>query len=294
MRTVKLKQFEQKEIREFMFKKLVIIFRDFSKQLSRDNIGAFASSTAFFFFLSLVPMLMIICSVLPYTPLTEDNLMSAVTRITPDSMDPLMISIISQMYARSTNILPIAIIVTIWSAGKGMLALMRGLNVVNGVVENRNYFILRIASSFYTIITLVALLLSLLFSVFGKVLVHSLTKGIPQISNIVSAMIHMRFLFVWAFLAFAFTFIYTYIPNKKLKLRYQIPGAIFASISWSIFSYCFSVYVDDFNGMLTYGSLSTIILILMWLYFCIYILLIGANMNRYFRPVIKVLMKKKV
>ncbi len=276
-----------------MNKKWFIIFRDFSKQLSRDNIGAFASSTAFFFFLSLVPILMIVCSVLPYTPLTENNLMSAVTRITPDSMDPLMVSIITQMYDKSLHVLPIAIIVTIWSAGKGMLALMRGLNVVNGVVEDRNYFTLRIAASFYTIITLVALLLSLLFSIFGKGLIHSIVQGIPQINHIIAFMIHMRFLFVWAFLALVFTFIYTFIPNKKLKLRYQIPGAIFSSITWSVYSYGFSIYVDNFNGMSTYGSLSTIALILMWLYFCIYILLIGANMNRYFSPVIKVFMKKK-
>ena len=277
-----------------MFKKIIIIFRDFGKQLSRDNIASFASSTAFFFFLSLVPMLMIVCSVLPYTPLTEENLMTGVTRIMPDSMDPLMISIISQMYAKSSNILPVAIIVTIWSAGKGMLGLMRGLNVVNGVAENRNYFVLRIVASFYTIITLVALLLSLGFSVFGKVVVNSISRGIPQISRLFSLLIHMRFLFVWVFLAFAFTLTYTFIPNKKLKMKYQFPGAIFASITWSIFSYFFSVYVDYYNGMSAYGSLSTIILVMMWLYFCIYIMLIGANLNRYFKPIIKVLVKEKI
>lgn len=276
-----------------MVKKLYIVFRDFGKQISRDNVGAFASSTAFFFFLSIVPMLMILCSVLPFTPLTEDNLMTAVTRITPDSMDPLMISVISQMYARSTSILPLAIIVTVWSAGKGMLALMRGLNVVNGVIENRNYVRLRIAASFYTIITLIGMLLSLGLNVFGKVVVKTISKGLPQLGNLVTSLVHMRFLFVWVYLAIIFTLIYTFIPNKKLRMRYQIPGAIFASITWSIFSYGFSVYVDDFNGMSAYGSLSTIILILMWLYFCMYILLIGANMNRYFKPVIKVLMNKK-
>lgn len=270
-----------------------MIFRDFGKQLSRDNIAAFASSTAFFFFLSLVPMLIIVCSIIPHTLLTEENLMTAVTRITPNSMDPLMISLISQMYAKSSNILPIAIIGMIWSAGKGMLALMRGLNVVNGVVENRNYFILRIAASIYTVITLVALLLSLGFSVFGKVVVNAVYRTVPQISHILQTIIHMRFLFVWVFLAVVFTIIYTFIPNKRLKMRYQIPGAVFASIAWSVFSIFFSIYVDDFNGMSAYGSLSTIFLILIWLYFCIYLLLIGANLNRYFKPVIKVLMNKK-
>lgn len=276
-----------------MFKKIIVIFRDFSKQLSRDNVAAFASSTAFFFFLSLVPMLMIICSVLPYTPLTEDNLMTAVTRITPDSMDPLMVSMISQVYDRYSNVLPVAVIITIWSAGKGMLALMRGLNVVNGVLENRNYFILRLEASFYTVLTVVALILSLGFSVFGKVVINSLSNGLPQISKLVYGIVHMRFIFVWIFLALVFTLIYTFLPNKKLKLRYQIPGAIFASITWSIFSYAFSIYVNYFHGMSAYGSLSTIVLIMVWLYSCIIIFLIGANMNRYFKPVIKVLMKKK-
>lgn len=276
-----------------MIKKIIIIIRDFAKQLSRDNVAAFASSTAFFFFLSLVPMLMIICSVLPYTPLTEDNLMTAVTRITPDTMDPLMVSIISQVYDKYSNVLPIAIIVTIWSAGKGMLALMRGLNVVNGVLENRNYFILRLEASFYTVLTIAALMLSLGFSVFGKSIINSLSNGLPQISKLVYGIVHMRFLFVWIFLAVIFTIIYTFLPNKKLKIRYQIPGAIFASITWSVFSFAFSIYVDDFKGMSTYGSLSTIVLIMVWLYSCISIFLVGANMNRYFKPVIKVLMKKK-
>lgn len=276
-----------------MIKKIVIIFKEFGRQMSRDNVAAFASSTAFFFFLSIVPMLMIICSVLPYTPLTEENLMTAVTRFTPDSMDPLMVSMISQVYDSYSNVLPIAVIVTIWSAGKGMLALMRGLNVVNGVVENRNYFLLRLEASFYTVITVVALLLSLGISVFGKVVVNTLSKDMPQISKLFYGLVHMRFLFVWLFLALAFTLIYTFLPNKKLKLRYQLPGAVFASITWSDFSYAFSIYVDDFHGMSTYGSLSTIVLIMVWLYSCISILLIGANMNRYFKPVIKVLMKKK-
>ena len=276
-----------------MMKKLIAIFGDFGKQMSRDNVAAFASSTAFFFFLSLMPMLMIVCSVIPYTPLTEENLLTAITRLTPDSMDPLMVSMVSQVYDMYSNVLPIAIIVTIWSAGKGMLALMRGLNAVNGVVENRNYFILRLEASFYTVITVIALILSLGFSVFGKILIHTIANDLPRISAFLDGIVHLRFIFVWMFLAFAFTLIYTFLPNKKLKLRYQLPGAIFASITWSIFSFAFSIYVDDFHGMSTYGSLSTIVLIMVWLYSCISILLIGANMNRYFKPVIHVIMKKK-
>ena len=78
-----------------MFKRLLFIGYDFGKQMSKKNISAFASSTAFFLFLSLIPALMLLCAILPYTPLTEANLMSAANDITPDAMDALVTGIIA-------------------------------------------------------------------------------------------------------------------------------------------------------------------------------------------------------
>ncbi|MDE6201900.1 MAG: YihY/virulence factor BrkB family protein, partial [Lachnospiraceae bacterium] len=77
-----------------MFKRLLFIGYDFGKHMSRRNISAFAASTAFFLFLSLIPALMLLCAIIPYTPLTEANLMSAARKISPDAMDSLLINII--------------------------------------------------------------------------------------------------------------------------------------------------------------------------------------------------------
>ena len=269
-------------------RKIYYVFRNFARQLTRDNISAFASSTAFFFFLSLVPILIIVCSLLPLTPLTEGNLIAAAAGAVPDFLDSVVVLIIQQIYARSSNFLPAAILLMVWSSGKGMLALMKGLNVVNGVTENRNYFLLRLEASFYMVITVVAVLASLVISVFGEAVVNTLTNMLPQIGKLLHLLMRFRFLFVLGLLTAVFTLTYTYVPNKKLKMRYQIPGALFAAIGWNIFSFFFSIYVEGFHGMSVYGSLSTIIIMMFWLYFCLYILLIGANLNRYFRPIIQV------
>lgn len=274
-------------------KKIYLIFRDFARQLTRDNINAFASSTAFFFFLSLVPTLVIVCSLIPYTPLTEGDLIEAVTGVVPGFLEAVTVSLIQQIYERSVSTLPIAIIVLLWSSGKGMLALMRGLNVVNGVTESRGYLFLRLEASFYMVITVAALLVSLGLSVFGEVLLYTIMQVVPHAVELVSLFMHFRFLFVWGLLTLVFTLTYTYVPNKKLKLRYQIPGAVFAAVGWNLFSFFFSVYVENFNGMSLYGSLSTIVIMMFWLYFCLYIFLIGANLNRYFKPVIKVFLHDK-
>ena len=140
------------------------------------------------------------------------------------------------------------------------------------------------------VITVISLLVSLGLSVFGEVVMHTVIRMFPHIGELFSFLMHFRFVFVWVLLTIIFTVTYTYVPNKKLKMRYQIPGAAFASIGWNVFSFCFSVYVENFNGMSVYGSLSTIIIMMFWMYCCIYILLIGANLNRYFKPIIRVFM----
>lgn len=271
-----------------MIKKLYIIGRNFTKQITRDNINAYAASIAFFFFLSLVPMLMLICSILPYTSLTEADLMKLVTELVPASMEAFFIGQIAYVYDKSPAVLSISAIITVWSAAKGVLALMRGLNAVNGLSEDRNYIVLRIEASIYTVIMLGATLASLVFMVFGNVIKGLMIQSIPQIKVLLDLFSHLRFLLTWAVLTLVFTLLYTWIPNKRMKMKFQVPGAVFAAVAWSFFSYGFSIFVDRYNGLSMYGSLTTIIIVMIWLYCCMYIIMIGANMNRYFKPAFQV------
>lgn len=275
-----------------MIRKCYIIFRDFARQLKDENISAFSASTAFFFFISLVPMLILICTIIPYTPLTEENLIKVITDIMPESIDGLVVDMVADVYEKSVGLIWFVAIAMIWSAGKGMLALMRGLNAVNDVVEERNYFYVRMVSSFYTVIMLVIMVLSLFIMVFGNVLVSVVLQYIPQLKYLLEILAPLRFLVVWFVLTVLFTCVYAYVPNKKLRFKEQIPGAIFSAVAWSLFSWGFSLYVDAPGTFGTYGSMSIMVIIMLWLYFCMYIIFIGAHLNRYFKPVNKVLNKR--
>lgn len=274
-----------------MIRKLYLIGMDFSEHMKKQNISAYAASIAFFFFLSLGPMLIMICTIIPYTPLTEENLVTAVTDLTPDRIDPLAESLIADVYDKSAGILSIALLATLWSAAKGVMALMTGLNAVNGVEEKRNYFLVRAVASVYTVVMLLVVILSLFLMVFGDQLVTLALHRIPQLETVVSFAMNFRFILVWAVLTLLFAAVYTYVPDVKLKFKEQIPGAIFAAVVWSVFSWGFSIYVTYGNSYGIYGSLSIIIIVLLWMYCCMYIIMIGAYMNRYFSPVNKVLVK---
>ena len=264
--------------------KLYKTIGDISAEMRGRNISAYAASIAFFFFLSVVPMLILICTILPYTTLTEENLLTALTDLTPDMVDPLIKSVVEDVYNRSAGILSVAAVATVWSAAKGVMALMQGLNVVNEVEDTRNYFVIRAIASFYTLVMLVVVVLSLFLMVFGDQLVNLALHRIPRMQAVVSFAMNFRFILVWAILTVLFAAIYAYVPDRKLKFREQIPGAVFSAVVWSIFSWGFSLYVTYGNSYGICGSLAIIIIVLLWLYFCMYIMLIGACLNRHFHP----------
>ncbi len=273
-----------------MLKRLVLIGYDFSKHMSRKNISAFAASTAFFLFLSLIPALMLLCAIIPYTPLTEANLMSAAREISPDAMNSLLITIIRDVYDKSIGLVSASAIITLWTAGKGVLALMRGLNAVNNVEEDRNYIVLRLVACLYTVLMLAAVLLALLVMVFGNSIIRLIEGFIPQTSYLFDLLMHFRTPIIWAVFTIVIASMYAYVPGTRLGFKMQLPGAAFAAVAWSVMTWAFSI---DFDGFNTYGNLTTIIILMLWMYAAMYIILAGAYINRYFKPAFQFFVGKK-
>lgn len=259
--------------------RLIWTGKKFTKHMSDTNVSAYAASAAFFMFLSLIPILILICSVLPFTPLEKADLLAAV-QVMPAPLVPLLTVLIESVYTSTVGTMGAAAIVTLWSAGKGMLALMTGLNVVNDVKEDRNYLVRRIIACFHTIVMLVILLLSLVLMVFGNTLVRFLGQHIPVLIDFMHLLLYLKPIFTWGILTIAFMLIYAWVPNFRQQVRRQFFGAMFTAVSWNLFSFGFSFYLEHFNSMSIYGSLSAIVVIMLWMYFCMYLLLVGAYINR--------------
>ena len=285
-------QNENRKGKDLFMKKKIRLITGFGRHMSKSNVNAFASSSAYFMFLSIIPIIILLCSLLPLTTLQKSDLLKAVSEVMPSPIVPMMSSLIESLYNSTVGVTSVAAIVTVWSASKGMLSIMRVLNAMNGVVEDRNYFVQRILASFYTILLLIVLLLSLVFMVFGTTLVRLLNDRIPILDHLMSIAMHFKPLFSWGILTLVFMVIYAYVPNVKLKLTKQFPGALFTAISWNLFSWGFSAYIERFNDFGVYGSLSTIIVVMMWLYFCMYLLLVGAHINRFAVPFRREILEK--
>ena len=266
-------------------RKAYLLVKRFNRKLRHDDISAYASSIAFFLFLSLIPLLFLICFLIPYTPFTQADLMLACMNVVPKQMNPWIIGLISQIYNRPKGVLPVTIFVTIWSAGKGMLALMRALNRINDVMEERGYFRLRIMASFYTVIILLVLIVTFVLGVFGERILRLLIRVLPGMEEKSGIVSIFGYMIMIVLVIIAFCGIYTYIPNKKLKFKEQIAGSGFVAVAWSVFTWGFSIYIEYFSSFTTYGTLGTIVLFLLWLYFCSYIMLMGAVINWFYNNI---------
>ena len=253
--------------------------KSFFDKCKRDKINAYSAQSAFFILLSTIPFLMVFSSLLQYTPITEGTLLKMYQTALPDYISAFLISITDEVYNRSVGIISITAIVAIWSAAKGIQYMTDGLNSVNDLEENRNWFVLRLWAIVYTIVFLFAVVFTLVVLVFGNTLHDLAVEYIPLLQSLTDLIVRLRGFVLFGILFVFFDIIFTMLPNKKLTFKSQIPGAAICAVAWYVFSFALSIYVDYFNGFSMYGSLTTIALIMLWLYFCMYIMMMSAEVN---------------
>lgn len=251
-----------------------------SAEIASDHVGAYSAQAAFFFMICMIPIILLLLTLVQYTPVTKADVMTAVIQVFPSSVESLMTSIVNQVYNQSMGIIPVTVIVALWSAGKGVLAMSTGLNCVYKCRETRNYVILRLRSTLYTVMFILVIILLLVLSVFGNSLNIFIEEHVPFLAKAADWLIEAR-IFITPVTLVLFTLLtYKFLPNRKDRYIKQLPGAVFAAIGWMVVSWVFSVYVDIFEGFSTmYGSLTTIVLIMLWLYFCMYSILLGGEIN---------------
>ena len=262
-------------------RELYLLIKEILDKFNRDYVSVFAAQAAFFIILSFFPFLMFLLTLLQYLPIQESVLMETFTSIMPQALHSSVVLIISEIYDRANGtIISLTAITALWSASKGFLGLVRGLNSVYDIEETRNYFRLRFVSTIYTLLFTVLLVITLVFLVFGNSLYYWIINQIPSLQDVALLIISVRAIVTLTILTIFFLLMYIVIPNRKTRLIAELPGALLSAAGWLGFSYLYSFYIDNMsNFSSTYGSLTAIVLLMLWVYFCMYILFIGAEMN---------------
>lgn len=262
---------------------IVQLILGFMQRVNGDHVGAYAAQAAYFLIMSFIPFILFLTTMIRYTPLTYNMVSDAIRAFVPHNIQNFVLTIVSEVYGRSTAVVPISAIMALWSAGKAMQSLTNGLNTIYHVKETRNWLVTRLYAVVYTFIFSVAIIASLLLLVLGNQIQTMALKYIPFVGKIIGKVIGARTALVFAGLFLIFLILYKMLPNRKATIKSQVPGALLIAAGWSLFSYFFSLYFELFPGFSNmYGSLTALIMVMLWLYICMNLLLYGAEINSYF------------
>ena len=248
------------------------------EKVNDDHVSEFSAQTSYYIILAFVPFLILLISLIQFTEIDSQTLYSIISYVIPSTMKEMVLEIIQEVYSKSYGTISIAIFFTLWSAGKGFFALNKGLNNIYEIEEEK-YIYLKVKSMFNTIILLILITLTLILLVFGNSLIEILQQKFNFLDNFCWELLAELGYIVFTF--FLYIAIYMFIPRHNVKMLSQIPGAFIGSIGLNIISFIFSKYLSIFKGFsIMYGSLTTIMLIIMWTYTCIYTLFFGAEINK--------------
>ncbi|MDO4634044.1 MAG: YihY/virulence factor BrkB family protein [Eubacteriales bacterium] len=262
--------------------KILIFVKRVMNKMKKDSLDAYAAQSVLFIIMGFMPMIMLFLMMLQYTSLTPEMMMELLVDFLPPSFYNLISGIVSELFTQSTALLSGSVIAALWAASRSVLSITNGLNSIRDVREDRNYFYMRLRSGIYMIFLLASIIMALLVLLFGNQIQIFLLKEIPQLAQFTSLIISMRSVMSIIVLSVVFTAIYTALPNCRLHVVRQIPGAILAAIAWSVVSFGFSLYFEYAKKSTIYGSLTTVVMLMLWLYMCMWLLFAGAELNCYF------------
>lgn len=254
-----------------------------AERISSMQIGVYAANACYFLVLSVFPILLIVLGLVAYLPYSARDLLDLLETFIPEALMGAAETLIVNIYYNSSGaVLSVSAVTALWSASRGIFGLLTGLNHIYGVREDRGYFYTRFISVVYTFVFLLMILLSLVLQVFGPTVLDQLvwTEN-PLIHWLIDAFDdYVQYLWVLGIQIMVFTLIYMVLPNRRNSFWGSLPGAVVAAVGWQGFTFVFGFYVERANYASIYGSVYTVATAMLWLYFCISILLFGGGLNR--------------
>ena len=258
---------------------------EFIKDMSSDNVGLYAAQSAFFTMLSSVPFLMLVILCLKYfVDVNVASITMPIRRALPDVVASYISKVISEVFYRSQSValLSATVITILWSSSRGTMAIYSGLNTIFGYTSHHNWLFSRIASFFYNIMLVAVIVASIGVLVFGNTLINLVDREFVLAHYVLLVLFKLKFPIFFVVFMLGFAALYTFLPQRKAKYRSQLVGAAATAVGWIGFSYIFSLYIMHYaKYSFLYGSLTAIVLLVLWVYICIYMLLIGAEINKH-------------
>jgi membrane protein len=262
-------------------------FIEFCKRLygeyENDAVSDTAAQLSYYFLFSLFPFLFFIASLLAYLPLggPMEELLARVRPMVPAEamalIDSHLRALVSQPRPRG---LTVSLLVSLWTASRGVDAVRRALNLAYDVTESRPWWKTELASIVMTFAGALLVLVAVALLVAGGQLGFWLAAKVGIESYYVLVMRWLRWPLTAVMIMTVAALTYYLLPDVKQQFKFITPGSVIGTLLWLLGTWGFGQYVAAFGDYnVTYGSIGGVIVLLAWLYLSGFIFLMGGEVN---------------
>lgn len=250
---------------------MLVILKKIYRRIEAHALFSRCAEASYYLFLSFFPFLMLLAAILSKTSLLRSVVSNELGFLPEEVASFLSNSLLELSESEAYFAVPFSVVTLLWSSSRGVFAVSRSLRFIYGSSQKGGYITKRLKGAGVTLLLGVVVVFGLFLAVFGKRVIENLNVG---------ALSLLSELFMPFALVVFFNIIYKTTSPSKPTLTSELSGAIFASSLWTLFSYAYSCYVDGFSKVsLIYGSAASVVLLLLWLNFCIFFLFLGAELN---------------
>ncbi len=238
-------------------------------KINKDKIKLYSAYASYYTVISFVPFVILMLMLLgELFDITKGDIADYFIDNIPKNIYNLIMYLIEDVMNQNTiTMLSFPIVTLLWSSSRAIMALTKGLDNIFDTKLTHGFLKRNIVSLYHTLLLMTSVIFFLTVSILGNLSVFNLLTFLRPIFSIIV----LTFLLAGA---------YAFFPTKKQRYKNQLLGGLFSGIGWTLFSFFFSVYVEHFSKKsYVYGGLSTLIVLMLWVYFCIVIFFIGAEIN---------------
>ncbi|MDY3927957.1 MAG: YihY/virulence factor BrkB family protein [Clostridia bacterium] len=250
------------------------------KDIADDELTVYAAQASYYIIISAFPFAMLLLSLVGFImPEQKQTVIGTIQAIVPNMLRPTVTVLADELFEKSISLLSLTALTSLWTASRGIAAVQRGIKQVYCTPNDKNFFVATFFSIIYTVIFIGILIFTLILQVFGNTVIGIASNYVKFNNNWI---LLTRGLLFFIITSLVFQLMYHFFSKRKYPFFFHFPGAVVSSVFWMVFSKIYSVYIDNFaNYSYIYGSLTAVVLLMLWLFFCVIILLSGAELNRF-------------
>jgi membrane protein len=267
--------------KDLFLDKFKYVLKNLPTKYFENDVTAFSAQMAYFLFMSIFPALIFLIGLLGRFSIEYRWDISGYISLIPRQASFIIQEYIKNLIAvEGQALFSISGIFMIYSASRGINSLMRSLNKAFDIKEDRGFIKVKLLGIFYTFVIMLSIVVALVIPNLGYGFFMELSKyvEIPKLFTEMSTM--FGWVIYLALMNIVIGSLYVFLPNRKIRYIEVIPGTIVALIGWSVISSGFSFFIANFSNIsVVYGSLTAVIILMIWLYLSSTILMIGGEIN---------------